>query len=273
MTMVLEVLVNPNKVTGKSWEMFFIGMIYSAVGLLLGYWVFRSHVSLVMVMFTTMASIPFVRSAIKADVNQPKQGSLWKVHEKTIAMFTFLFIGFVITFLLAFLLLPEETVKETFSAQVGTIADIRGTPTGNFFSTISMFGSILVNNIKVMMFCLIFSLLFGSGAIFILSWNASVMGAAIGGAVRQGISENITGSFHLVSTNLMGYFVHGIPEIMAYFVAGLAGGIISIATMRKHFNGTDFNKSARDALNLMAFAVVILILAGLIEVFISPNLL
>ena len=39
---------------------------------------------------------------------------------------------------------------------------------------------IFTNNMYVLIFTLVFSLIFGAGVIFILAWNASVIGAAIG---------------------------------------------------------------------------------------------
>ena len=36
-----------------------------------------------------------------------------------------------------------------------------------------------------MAFCLLFSLIYGSGAIFILTWNASVLGTAIGNYIKS----------------------------------------------------------------------------------------
>jgi uncharacterized membrane protein SpoIIM required for sporulation len=38
---------------------------------------------------------------------------------------------------------------------------------------------IFTNNMYVLIFTLVFSLLFGAGVIFILAWNASVIGAAM----------------------------------------------------------------------------------------------
>ncbi len=71
----------------------------------------------------------------------------------------------------------------------------------------------------------------------------------------------------------MGYFAHGLPEIIAYFVAGLAGGILSFAIMKEKFGSKAFRKISLDAANLVVFAIIILILAALIEVFVSPTVL
>ncbi len=269
--MVLEALVNPKKVTGRPWELFFIGALYSLFGAALGFWVFRSHVSLVMVTFTTIASIPFVISAITSEERKGRvlpTKALLKEHGRVISMFTFLFLGFVMVFIGLFVFLPERIVGELFFTQIKAIADIRGAATGSFFSSLNTFGFILLNNFKVLLFCILFSLFYGSGAIFILSWNASVMGAAIGATIRGAGS-----SFQTISSSLAGYFVHGIPEIVAYFIAALAGGIISVAILREKIGSPAFRKVSWDAVNLIAFAVLLLIVAAIVEVTISPYFL
>ena len=60
---------------------------------------------------------------------------------------------------------------------------------------------------------------------------------------------------------------HGIFEIAAYFIAGLAGGIISIALIKHNLQE---NRVLIDSLDLVLISVGFLIVAALIEVFITP---
>ena len=274
--MVLEIIIHPTKATGKPWEMFFIGLIYSFVGVALGYGVFRSYVSIVMVSFTAIAAIPFIHKALKAEEEEEgKQNdkSLLQKHWRIVSMFTFLFIGYVVTFLSLFVLLPEHVVSEIFQAQVGAITEVRNSITGNFLAGFKDFGIIFLNNIKVLVLCVVFSLLYGAGAVFIFSWNASVMGAAIGEAIRDGIRNNTSTTLHIISSSLAGYFVHGIPEMIAYFIAGIAGGILSMTMVKEGIWSVKFKKAREDSFNLIGFAIIMLFLAALVEVFISPTLL
>ncbi len=278
--MVLEILVNPIKAKGKPWEMFFIGVVYSLVGVMLGYWVFKSHVSLVMVAFTSIAAIPFVHSAIKAEEERGwaressakgNEEGVFRKYASILTMFTFLFLGFVTVFLLLFVVLPPPTVAHIFSSQINAIGEVRTSVTGSFTQHFSTLARILFNNIKVLLFTLLFSVVYGAGAIFILSWNASVMGAAIGEAIREKVLH--VGALQAISLSLAGYFVHGIPEIFAYFAGGLAGGVLSVALVHGGFNSLALQKAWKDCLNLTAFAALTLFFAGLIEVYISPTLL
>ncbi|MFH2028053.1 MAG: stage II sporulation protein M, partial [Nanoarchaeota archaeon] len=109
------------------------------------------------------------------------------------------------------------------------------------------------------------------GAIFILTWNASVIGVAIGNFARSNIT-NATSYFHVTSLGILRYMIHGIPEIAAYFVAGLAGGIISVAVIRHHFTSKKFERILYDSTDLLIIAMVLLFIAALIEVYITPAL-
>ena len=80
------------------------------------------------------------------------------------------------------------------------------------------------NNIYVMIFTLIFSLIFGAGAIFVLAWNASVISAAIGIFTQYRLIE--------IPLGLLRYMIHGLPEITAYFITALAGGMFGVGAIR-----------------------------------------
>ena len=60
--------------------------------------------------------------------------------------------------------------------------------------------------------------------------------------------------------------------IGAYFAAGLAGGIISIAVIKHDFGTQKFEHVLLDSVDLILVAVFLLVLAGLIEVFVTPLL-
>jgi len=72
------------------------------------------------------------------------------------------------------------------------------------------------------------------------------------------------------SLGILRYALHGIPEITAYFVAALAGGIFSAALVRGDLNGPKARRIFADCGDLLVIALVILLLAAAIEVFITP---
>ena len=124
--------------------------------------------------------------------------------------------------------------------------------------------AIFANNLYVMIFTLLFSLAFGAGAIFILVWNASVIAAAVGIFANSSLSR--------LPLGILRYIIHGFPEIAAYFVAALAGGILSVAIIRKDLEGHRKIGILRDCLLMVILALVILFIAALLEVYVTPVL-
>ena len=147
--------------------------------------------------------------------------------------------------------------------------------TGNIIKT-GEFWNIFLNNIRVLAFAIVFSLLYGAGAIFIITWNASLVGVAIANLAKSKVAQvagattvHYVGSY---SIHLLKYMLHGIPEILGYFIGGLAGGILSVAIIKKEF-GTDlFSKALKDFAILSIVSVTLLFVAALIEVGISARI-
>lgn len=282
-------LINPRKAERKSWELFFVGAFYASLSILLVNWIFSQdavlsqYSGILVVTFTVMLSIPFVYYTIKLEEKKiseySKEGtlSLLKEHRKAIYAFLWLFLGFVIALSFWYIMLSST---QSFRAQIETYClinrpanfeacvkqyDIKDVTTSiGFLSNTERLFLIFTNNIYVLIFTLVFSLIFGAGAIFVLAWNASVIAAAIGIFTRSELSA--------LPLGLLRYLIHGIPEIASYLIVALAGGMVSIAVIR-HETGTDrFWDVLQDSLNLIIFAIIVLFIAALMEVFLTPLL-
>ena len=280
--MVLESLINPRKAMQHPWEMFVIGFIYASVATFLSIWIFKANSSLVMVFLTVMASVPLMYKTMKqeeeADANTNSEKTLLKEHARVIRFLMMMFFGFVVAYSLWFIFLPSQLVQVLFSTQLDTIGAINNQISGRAIDSGNILLAIFINNFKVLLFSIFFSFFYGAGAIFILTWNASVISAAIGLLVKEKIAQLIAASgsigafnyFHIITTGILRYAIHGIPEIIAYFVGGLAGGIISVAMINRDLDSPKFKKIMLDALDLFLLAVGILILAALLEVYVTP---
>jgi len=134
--------------------------------------------------------------------------------------------------------------------------------------------------LKVLSFAILFAFIYGAGAIFILTWNATVVGTAIGNFIRSGLGNYATSIglvkvgnyFQVISIGLLKYLLHGIPEILAYFYGGLAGGIISVAIIRHHYTSKKFSNILFDTSELVIIAIAFLLVAAFLEVYITPLL-
>jgi uncharacterized membrane protein SpoIIM required for sporulation len=228
-----------------------------------------------------MFSLPFVYYSIKneeeRDIKYEGFFRIYKEHSRALLSLMWLFLGFVVAFSFWYIMLHSNY---NFKAQIEVFCQINQpgnvegcvsqyqtigfVKTTGFMTAKAKLLAIFSNNIYVLIFTLVFSLIFGAGAIFILAWNASVIAAAIGIFSKSDLAS--------LPLGLARYLIHGVPEIAAYFIGALAGGIVSIAVIRHEIKSEKFWSVLQDSLNLVIVAVIILFLASLIEVFVTPIL-
>jgi|SRR3989344_5511611 len=277
--MVIESLINPLKANRRPVEMFFIGAFYSSFAILLSLLIFREDSSLVMIFLTVLACAQFMYGAIKIEevkeMNIVDRKFLFKEHGRTLLFFMYIFLGFVFSYLLWFSFLPDGTVQDLFRTQIRDInyvQELKYDISGNVINYDQALSDIFLNNLLVLFFCLVFSFFYGVGSIFVLTWNASVIGAAIGIFIRTNLTASHLSNISIGIIGMSKYLLHGIPEIFAYFAGGLAGGIISIAIIRHDYGSPNFKKVIKDSFDLIILSIFILFIAALIEVFITPVL-
>jgi len=266
--------------------MLFIGLFYASLSILLVQWIFSQdavlakYSGILVVTFCVMFTLPFMYYSIKYEEEKDiKYSGAFKMlgeHSRALYSFMWLFLGFIIAFSFWYIVLAST---QSFKAQIETYCVINrpsnfnecvaqygvkgGKVTGALTSAEKLF-MIFANNIYVLLFTLVFSLIFGAGAIFVLAWNASVIAAAVGIFAKSSLAN--------LPLGIARYIIHGIPEIAAYFIAALAGGIISMAIIKHDTRGEKFWNILQDSLNLIILAVIVLFLAALMEVFITPLL-
>ncbi len=219
--------------------------------------------------FVIIPSVPFITLLITNEEETEEEAiihhysqSFWSKHGKDIMVLLFYFAGITLAFAIWSFVLPDDT----FQVQIAKINEIRGvisgqgiegTATAAAVDKYSSFLAILLNNLQVMMFAFLFSFVFGAGAIFIIVWNAAILGVFIGN-----LSKSL---FELPLVSLL-FIPHGIPEIAAYLFAGVAGGIISAALIRKiPFHTLEI--IILDAFKMLTIAAFLILIAAGIEVY------
>jgi hypothetical protein len=294
--MVLESIITTEGAKNKPRIMFILGVVYAAIAIVLSYFIFPSNPSLSVIFLATIASLPILINVLTSEEEESfnylkinKDTPLIGTHLDVFSAFTFIFLGFLVCFLVFYVAFPESINNLFFSEQIKTIQSIVG-PTGFFgfggginaaaVSAEEGLKVIMLNNFKVLLFCLLFSFLYGAGAIFILAWNASVLATAMGNFIKTKIAAiaAVTGGvtaaayFQAVPLSFLRYMIHGIPEVGAYFLGAIAGGIISAAVVKSDYRDPRFYKILMDSLDLIALAVLLLIVASLLEVSVTPLL-
>ena len=285
--MVFESIIKPLTAVKKPWQLFFYGILISSLGTFMGYWIFRDKADLVMIFLTTFACMPLMFHAIRHEEKNAlyleNETSMLKRHSRVLMFYVFLFLGITLSYVIWYVSLPPEMSQTLFRQQITTIAQInspvKGHVVGEAIGT-SLFNRVFFNNVKVMIFCILFAFFYGAGAIFILAWNASVVAAAIGNLIKLGMVKyaavggfaKIAAVTQTVTYSFSRYFLHGIPEMMAYMVAGLAGGIISVAVINHDFRTEKFQKIVLDASSLLIISMAILFAAAILESYVTPAL-
>ncbi len=277
-------MFNPRRLEKGPWKMIFVGILYASLSILLVKWFFSSdavlsrYSGIIVVTFCVMLTIPFMYFIIREDESEDEEEfgmlSVWEIHKDAIYSFLWLFLGFIIAFAFWYIVLQDSNL---FNAQVETYCMINSP--GSVSSCINRYNfsnptgaatqgfrflSIMQNNIYVMIFTLIFSLIFGAGAIFVLAWNASVISAAISIFAGNKVSQ--------IPLGILRYMIHGFPEIAAYFITALAGGIFGIGIIRNGVNSKKFVHVIENTVILLFISLIILVFAAVIEVYLTPFL-
>ena len=283
---MLEDIIHPKRTQKGPWKMFFIGLIYASLSLILVHWFFSQDPDLskasgmMVVLFLMMFSLPYmyfiIRKEEKEDETVEGFKGVWNAHKDALYAFMWLFLGFVIAFSFWYIVLQDGNLLnfqlQTY-CRINSPTDINACVEQYIMGSDKVSGavlketrllSIIENNVYVMIFTLIFSLIFGAGAIFILIWNASVIAAAIGVFTKYSIQE--------IPLGIARYMIHGLPEIGAYFVAALAGGIFGVGILRHGIKDERFYKVLQHSIMLLFIAIILILIGGIIEVYFTPML-
>jgi len=90
------------------------------------------------------------------------------------------------------------------------------------------------NAFFVMVPVLVFSFIYGAGAVFLIGWNASVLGVLIGkDIVGYAATHGGPTALYIASCRMLGLFPHGLFESLGYFAGAISGGIIGVAISKK----------------------------------------
>lgn len=261
--MVLEHLISIREIRKKPYKIFILSIISTLIAILLTN--FLSQNGLFLTFLITLAILPITINNLRLEEKREKYDFFWNYlyslnfiyrHFEIIVYYLSIIFGITLTISFSYLILPPEISTKIFSNQIQIISQI----TGNFSSQ-EIFSKILLNNLFVISICFIFSLFYSTGAIFLITWNATVLGIAVGQGARQlfGIP-----SIPLV---LLSYLPHGIFEFLGYVFAGIAGGILSIAITRHKESKKHKIFVLKDSVLLFFVGVGFIIIGAIVESF------
>lgn len=122
---------------------------------------------------------------------------------------------------------------------------------------------IFTNNIRVTFYAFALGAMFGLGTLYILAFNGASFGAIIALTYRAGFGND-----------LLSFVVgHGVIELSCIFIAGGAGFLIGTALLMPGdlSRGDALKSRGMEAVRLIVGCIPLLVVAGIIEGFISPQ--
>lgn len=131
----------------------------------------------------------------------------------------------------------------------------------------AMSSLIMTNNIRVTMMAFALGITLGLGTLYILFSNGLMLGT-VAAAVASRSAHVELGFWSFVAP-------HGVIELTAIFIAGGAGLMIGWALLcpGDYTRGAALKLAGREALKLLLGVTAMLIIAGLIEGFVSPSMI
>jgi len=274
--LVLEHIFPEDWLENKGRYAFILGVIYSIVGILIAGLLFPGDPALVAVAFTSLLLLPELYKIFSIEERQERmeQGvslrAIWRDDSDIVRIYIFLFLGILLVYSVGTMLLPSFQSNNLFREQL----EIRF---GQGFSgdavafSGSLFLDLLSNNFLVLIACFILALLSGDGAIFLITWNASVWGTIFGITAKNAASFSGSSPFYFFVIIMLVVFPHMILEGMSYFLASISGSVISKDVLLEKFASDRFLEVFSFNMYLLVFALIFLILGALVETFVLEN--
>lgn len=260
--MSLPTLFSLKDLLKKKYLFFVLGFAFTIVSVFFSLKLFPQDPGIVGVVFVSMMSL---RILSKLFDKIPSYKSLLDYSFELYQVYLFLFFGVFVAFLVFSSVLPSVSSSNLFHNQLNLFGfeefsnDLveQNASLGGAISFSTHFLDIFSNNFVVLFFCFIVSFFFGSGALFIILWNASVWGIVLGHIFRS-ISLN---NFLIL---LISILPHTILEVSAYILAAISGVVLSSII------GDDFSNKKdqfKFFMGLLFLSFFVLLFATLIESF------
>ena len=268
--MVLDYLISPREAKRKPYEVFVVAALFVSFAVLVQ--MFIPSIQGSIIIFAMVPAIPLMWALLVREERDEEEEiqacyrthywegasvtSILARHAALVGVFSFFFLGAVFAYAVWYAALPAQQAQAIYTSQLNELDAIRGMSTGNFFDT-GRFEYLFGHNLQVLGLMFAFCLVYGVGSVYLLLWNASIIGLVIGSRINEGILG--------VAMGFLSLLPHGIFEISAYFVASIAGGILSVAVMRKHYKTNCFKFVLRDVAALTVISLVLLAIGAAIE--------
>jgi len=278
--MVLEHIISTQRLERSPYLILFISFIFVSFAVFLTHYFYPNDHGMVVILLTILPAIPFFLNFIRTEeqrheIESGKRHSILHIYKPLISLYTFFFIGTALSFAFWASILPIGLSDSMFSDIKAEFAIVQGaliTPAMTY--TGSPFEFILSRNLLVLALMILFSFIYSIGSIFLLTWNAALLGIFIEQSVRGQLLMLLQQfgifaypiAFVIGSVEgLISVLPHGVFELSAFFIASLAGGIMSVALERGTYRRHCFWCIIQDAMRLFLLALILLVIGAAVE--------
>lgn len=258
--MALYSVLDPEYIKRKPVYALIVAAFFVGFGFVSAFFIFPAEFSISIISFSSLFLLPFVlqileTERLKKGVSKERIKGIFSRHHGTTVFFIFIFFGMSIEYMLLFGFVHPAIGNVAFEQQLGLVFR---SPAG-YFSSTDVFWEIVANNIRLVFISILLSMVYGIGSIFILNYNASIVGMIYGSSIRRVVWS----SYYPVFPNPLWYLPHIILEILAYLFASIAGAIIYKSIK---LGERSYSSFFRDAGVFIAISIALIFIAGYIEV-------
>ena len=179
-----------------------------------------------------------------------------------------LFAGVFLTYALIVQLAPADRLDAWFSGQLGAFA--AGSVEDIAFGP---FGAVLSHNGLVLVSCFLFALFYRHGGmLLVLAWNASRWGVIFSFVALTARDSGLAGSLGYLGKTVLCVLPHMGCEAFAYVLVAMSGVFLSKALGKYRLSSPEFAQVGGAVLRIATLAAACLVLAALLESFLTPRL-
>lgn len=275
---MLESMLNPKVARNNLLEVFVVTIIFSLIAVFFSYYLFPEYASVLASAEITILFSPFFQRLFASEEaveefaikhHLKKNQNLFQRHAPVLKIYSVFFLGLILTMSVLFFFLPNGIRDTLFEKQISEVERLSGISiSGNLVVSGSQ-EKIFFNNLFVLFLAFVTSLIYGTGAVFILSWNASVIGVYAGSFAKYLMVGGMAPIFAFaygVPNALLAITMHGIPEVFGYFFAGMAGGILSAGLIKEKLHSPEMNILLFDSFIFLGVGVFSIFIGAFIEV-------
>jgi len=259
---MLETLWLKLEIQNRYLSMLAFSFVFSIVVL----WLTKSFVPLPtglasVFLISLAAAYPFVRYMKHEEESESvikkrfSERNILRRHERELMIYLVFFVGVTFAYISSYYIWGASAFGDQFQA-VNQIQGISGNASGGIG-----FSEILMNNLMVFAITFVIALVISAGTVFILVWNASILGVFVAHASQNALFAHV---------NVLTYLPHGLLEIGAYVLSGIAASLLSYQLDRKlrgkKFDGGAFVRVLGDVFILVVIGLGFLVLGAFVEV-------